>query len=261
MAFKTINDVCNILQLFTDEEDEFNFRESLWWNVDKETNEIDFYFDCSDVFLWGCSDAEAIEPEDIEDIRKAMADLKAIREYNGCRLADLLWISRKRKLRPQVAWYNSNFKVQGTDTEQDQRMLKIKELFDACGSEEDQYGTKAFNNKHVEPHRKKNVYEYLDVLCNLESTKYNCYSFHSWVEEIKEFKLLTSINLTYYVPFTKYVTDHMKEKFERGESTWMHIAVLHKVYGEQIKVPENIRGKIKELTKFYYDWVVNKEGL
>lgn len=52
---------------------------------------------CNDLFYWGCADAEPIEVEDIPLLEQATEDS----EYYG----DLLFCARKRKMRPQGAYY------------------------------------------------------------------------------------------------------------------------------------------------------------
>lgn len=60
---------------------------------------------CSDTFMWGCADAEAIElPGDLESLKQALDDCRA---EDGSRvLFDwvTLWCCRKRGMRPMNAW-------------------------------------------------------------------------------------------------------------------------------------------------------------
>lgn len=80
----------------------------------------------NDVFVWACSDAENIFPNDIPDIEKAQKDCAALYKYGKSR-GILLWACRKRQWRPQVAYYKYLPK-------------ELHPLFDAAGREEDQYG-------------------------------------------------------------------------------------------------------------------------
>lgn len=249
-----MDEVCNLLHVLSDQEYDLNVKDSLWWNVNMDTKQIDVFFDCSDVFLWGCSDSEQIFPSDVEDIKQAMADVYSI---SGFSYADILWIARKRKQRPQVAWYWTRSLSSSCVTDVNSYEFKMKQLLDACGSEEDQYGTKAFNDKHVEPVRKKNIYQKLDKLCELQETTYAVYSFHTWMYDIEEFQYLAELHLTHQVPFTKYILEHMKDRMNSGRSTSVHVCLLGKMYREQISVPDQIRGKVKELSEFYHNWVMD----
>jgi len=80
-----------------------------FWNFDGK-----YFVDCSDSFYWACADAEELNPEDGEAIRKAHGESK----FNG----SLLWIARKREIRPQNALYGY---IEDEDWP----------LFDACGPE------------------------------------------------------------------------------------------------------------------------------
>ena len=81
---------------------------------DKE-GEITIYMDvnCNDLFFWGCSDSEEVLPSEIPDLLKCLEEAP---NGNG----ELLWVARKRGMRPQGAFYKL------FDD-------KIKPLFDACG--------------------------------------------------------------------------------------------------------------------------------
>lgn len=67
--------------------------------VDKE---VTLTVDCSDLFVWGCSDYEPIELEELKDLNRAIEDARAAGAETG---GELLWVARKRKLRPQGAYY------------------------------------------------------------------------------------------------------------------------------------------------------------
>ena len=75
---------------------------------------ITLFIICSDLFYWGCADAEDFIYDDIPDFIKAKQDCP--KHY------DSLWCCRKRGMRPQKPCYR-NF------TEEE------KQLFDACGPE------------------------------------------------------------------------------------------------------------------------------
>lgn len=93
---------------------------SLWWRTDDEYAPITLLVNCNDLFFWGCADSEELTPDDIPDLERALADAK---QAGDSAYADLLWVARKRKMRPQGAYY------QYFDTP------ALKELFNACGPE------------------------------------------------------------------------------------------------------------------------------
>lgn len=97
----------DVMRTFEDE------RDDLFWRVG-EDNSIDFYLMCSDVFMWGCSDAEALaNSEDLKLYKQCQTE---INDYK----AVWLYCSRKRKMRPQGAFYKYFSEEQA-------------KLFDACG--------------------------------------------------------------------------------------------------------------------------------
>ena len=84
------------------------FEEILW------DGELRFYANCNDFFYWGCADGEPISKDDLDLLESSINDSK---DYNGV----LLYCARKRKMRPQGAYYK--------------HLEKDKVLFDACGDE------------------------------------------------------------------------------------------------------------------------------
>lgn len=78
--------------------------EQLMWRCDGEYAPLTFMVNCSDVFAWACADAEIIEPGDIDDLKRAFADVRAA---DDCSMdeAPNLWVARKRRTRPQGAAY------------------------------------------------------------------------------------------------------------------------------------------------------------
>lgn len=65
---------------------------------DRETGQVCASANCSDTFEWGTADAETITPDDIPDLKEAIALART--------LGDELWCARKRGMRPQGAWFN-----------------------------------------------------------------------------------------------------------------------------------------------------------
>ena len=78
--------------------------------VDSETGEPKVCVIVNDVFLWGCSDLEDIEPADIPTLLSAYEDLREIKgkdwEYAAMDVwTHVLYAARKRGMRPQGAYY------------------------------------------------------------------------------------------------------------------------------------------------------------
>ena len=93
--------------------------DELWWRTDEEYAPLTLFVNCNDLFWWGCSDCEELTPDDFDDLEAAIADAaKAGDKHNG----HLLWVARKRKMRPQGACY-----AYFTDS--------AHELFHQCGPE------------------------------------------------------------------------------------------------------------------------------
>ena len=93
----------------------------LFWRVENGT--VYLSANVSDIFLWGCADAEPITLGTLRHLEKAYADLKAVgaEEFTAP-----LYAARMRRLRPQGVAYPS-------DTHESWR--KVSALFDACGPE------------------------------------------------------------------------------------------------------------------------------
>lgn len=72
-------------------------QEKLSVNLRKD-EEPSLYLRCNDVYFWGCADAKDITVEEIPSL------LAAFQESPQC--GDILWISRKRKERPQGAFFS-----------------------------------------------------------------------------------------------------------------------------------------------------------
>lgn len=125
----------NLLKLVA----KYDIISSICWNED-----LEFYILCSDSFFWGCSDSEDIcNQEDVDLLEQSIKDHESILTLNKVityGFADLLYCSRKRKLRPQGAMYKSIPKC-------------LWSLFDECGPERE---VNMFNPK---PHPEKNSNE------------------------------------------------------------------------------------------------------
>lgn len=81
--------------------------EDLFWSKD-ENGVLSVSMNCSDIFAWGCADAEPIGPEDLPDIEKARDDVRAlapgIHNLDSLHWTEL-WCARKREMRPQGAFF------------------------------------------------------------------------------------------------------------------------------------------------------------
>lgn len=111
----------------------FEYTDAIWWRLGDpvpdgvggwttaDPDELIFLVNCSDVFTWGTADCERIDDEsDLNGLEQAIWECEVIMgRYRG---ADgfLLWVARKREMRPQGAFYDHLDK-------------ELWHLFDACG--------------------------------------------------------------------------------------------------------------------------------
>jgi hypothetical protein len=100
------NFVTDVLALIA-EHDEHS---ALYWRV--QDGAVTFSVNCSDVFFWGCADAEDVTPENLPLLRLAL-------EQGG---GTDLFVARVRGMRPQGAVYKYIDQAEWP-------------LFDACGPE------------------------------------------------------------------------------------------------------------------------------
>ena len=101
----TFEEIKEILIIFA----KYDWCEGLYWDMD-----LNFYVSCNDLFAWGCADAEDVTIKDLPLLKQSFEDDK----YYGIEL----YCARKRKMRPQGAFYKSFEKESWP-------------LFDACGPE------------------------------------------------------------------------------------------------------------------------------
>lgn len=87
---------------------EYDCQEYIFWDED-----LRFYVNCNDLFYWGCADTEAIKTDELGDFENSLKDA----DFCG----PLLFVARKREMRPQGAAYN--------------KMIPIvyHDLFNQCG--------------------------------------------------------------------------------------------------------------------------------
>ncbi len=113
MPITTYEDTLRLLHVIA----EHDVTDNLWWRTDDRYAPATFFINCNDLFAWACSDCEEVTAADIDDLDQAYKDADAAEKiFHG----GLLWVCRKRKMRPQGAFY---------------KYFNEKEsaLFDACG--------------------------------------------------------------------------------------------------------------------------------
>jgi hypothetical protein len=89
----------------------------VWWRTDDQYAPITLLVNCNDVFAWGCADCEELTADDVPALEQALDDAQAAGDRGA---GHLLWIARKRQMRPQGACYDHIDKC-------------LWALFDACG--------------------------------------------------------------------------------------------------------------------------------
>lgn len=110
-------DTIKLLEVFA-----FDNCDDLFWRCDKEYAPITIFVECNDLFFWACADCEEIESDqEVEDLRQAFTDAEKAYEHGGA-YAPLLWVARKRKMRPQDPYYKYFNEA-------------LHPLFNACGPE------------------------------------------------------------------------------------------------------------------------------
>ena len=78
----------------------WDLHDELYWN-----RELDFFINCSDAFAWGFADAEKVASQaDVDLLEKAVGDCRELEEM-GQFSAAMLFVARKRRMRPQGAMY------------------------------------------------------------------------------------------------------------------------------------------------------------
>mgnify|MGYP006280617621 CR=1 FL=1 len=112
---KTFEEVCTVIQALNAVDIE---TDAILLNGDD--NEITISIMCNDLFWWGTADAEKVTTEDIPLLKQCYADLN--QEHLGWAALNTpeLYVARKRKMRPQGAYYKYFPK-------------EIWPLFNACG--------------------------------------------------------------------------------------------------------------------------------
>jgi hypothetical protein len=92
--------------------------EQLLWHSDGQ--HIHIAVNVSDVFDWGCADAEDLTPERLPLLEQAYTDLAAIHRHDAVMYTVDLYAARIRQMRPQGAAYPKE-------------RAATQALFDACG--------------------------------------------------------------------------------------------------------------------------------
>ena len=106
-------------------------QEDLFWRIDGVYAPVTCFINCSDLFVWGCADLEPVTPENIDDLVRAIDDVRAADIVDQGPGADphafegpALFVARVRKMRPQRPCFK--------DWE---KRPAICALFNACGPE------------------------------------------------------------------------------------------------------------------------------
>lgn len=76
-----------------------------FWTHAYPDKKIHININANDLFYWGTSDCEETRVEDLPDLMQAFHDLNEV-GLDGELYCDLLWMVRKRKLRPQGACFS-----------------------------------------------------------------------------------------------------------------------------------------------------------
>lgn len=114
----TVEDYENIIEFIVNND----LESMIYWHGTKEEGFRPF-INCNDVFLWGCADGHEFEPADIPDIMQAIEDCKPDLYYGP-----ILWIARKRNMRPQGAMYEgSGYESSGGIS------VALRKMFNECG--------------------------------------------------------------------------------------------------------------------------------
>lgn len=95
--------------------------DELWWRTDDDYAPVTLIVNCNDLFFWGTADCETLGPSSIDELEKAITDAKEAGEIEH---GHLLWIARRRGMRPQKPYYKY-FKE------------PLAKLFNECGPERD----------------------------------------------------------------------------------------------------------------------------
>lgn len=125
-----------------------DLREELLWHV--KDGMINFSVMCSDLFAWGCADAEPIRPEDLKLLQLCKFDLLQFGSESLCRYLAPLFAARKRGMRPMRLWlellargdYHTPDRRSAEDVakwieQYGEKNALIRSLFLACGPERD----------------------------------------------------------------------------------------------------------------------------
>lgn len=90
----------------------------LLWQTRGEYAPITFFIDCSDIFWWGTADFERLTPQDLDNFKQAIRDVREVTGGDNSYGPDL-YCARRRGERPQGAAYPKD--------------KRLWPLFDACG--------------------------------------------------------------------------------------------------------------------------------
>lgn len=94
--------------------------DSVVWSEHYASGDLEFSVLCNDTFWWATADCEEVNKKTLPELQKALDDACKICGHSNW--GDVLYCTRRRKMRPQGAIYKN-------------MPSKIKHLFDACGPE------------------------------------------------------------------------------------------------------------------------------
>lgn len=115
-VMKIIDNICKIMD-FVEGKDKLIkalIDEKVYIQTGKD--QIKITVNCNDVFYWAYSDFEYIEESELDDLNEC---------YQLTDYGSMLWVCRKRKMRPQKPWY-------------ERFTEKEIELFNECGPEREE---------------------------------------------------------------------------------------------------------------------------
>ena len=121
-----------------------DFIYDITWNED-----LVFSITCNDIFCYAADSEDITSQEDVDMIEQAAKDLLEIDPLANC-WATVLFIARKRKMRPLTTWHHMF----------DKRMIA---LFDACGPEREDRNLFSELKEGIDELEKRRLKKDLDV--------------------------------------------------------------------------------------------------
>jgi hypothetical protein len=135
----------NLLKLAAKHE----FIYDVFWNED-----LEFHINCNDIFTHAADAEDITSQEDVDMIEQAAKELLEIDPLANC-WATVLFIARKRNIRPLTTWHHMF----------DKRMI---DLFDACGPEREDRNLFSELKEGIDDLEKRRLKKDLDLYGKLE---------------------------------------------------------------------------------------------